>query len=209
MLPKSSILWPSSRHAWGKMFPERCICCRSQLLSADTPKHQDPAGQCVWSFPPGLSLRVPSESSLTHGAAGELPWWAETWGASWAPPACGSAGGAAKFCCSGFRFSCGLSLAGSLLSHSLPSSHANTCYGHSQGFISSPRCFWTFFTSLVPEMSFPARGRFFVQFQVLCFAETQSVLTDCRIWSRNVIKYQEYLGISQRNRYCHSQNARQ
>lgn len=197
-----ALLW----HPWGKMFPERWICCPSLLLSADTPKHKYPVGRCllVELSPRGLGMPK-NENTLNP----PWPWCSQTWGASWAPPACGSAGGAAEFCCSGFRISCGLSLAGLLLSHSLPSSHANTCYGHSQGIMFSPRCFWTFFTSLVPEMSFPVQGRFFIQFQVLCFAEIQSELTDCRIWSRNVIKYQEYLGISQRNRYCNSQNARQ
>lgn len=49
-----ALLW----HPWGKMFPERWICCPSLLLSADTPKHKYPVGRCllVELSPRGLGM---------------------------------------------------------------------------------------------------------------------------------------------------------
>lgn len=59
---------------------------------------------------------------------------------------------------------------------SFPSPHADTCYGYSQCFKSRQRWFWTFLASLMPAVSFPAQGRFSIQLQALCFAETTKYL---------------------------------
>lgn len=127
MLHAWSTLWPFSRLQVGTKVPRKVNFLTAGGLNHWPQPHPSAgtwqgSGMCM-KLLPWVSLGVPNESDLTHGAAGELLWWAETQGASRAPPACGSAGGAAKFRCAAFRVSRGLSLAGSFFVTYAPCPH--------------------------------------------------------------------------------------
>lgn len=178
------IKWEFSEDGW------------SPSLSTDTSKHQHPAGQwdgCEASSWGSLSVCQVNLCNLTHkwkpfntqckGRVAEAGRDAPEWAELLVPEA--QQGEQPNF--SVLRGVPWTSTGWIIFVTHGPSPHpTNTHCGHSQCLKSSPRWFWTFLASLMPGMSFVAQAIFQVHF--FCVAETQSILTDCRIRSRNLIK---------------------